>query len=88
MRGCQRRVVFLKNVKSPIFEEAYFILKNDESTVKSSKNATRDMVSEANRIIEENFGRNRRMTLHRTLTIIFSFLSGALISFILTLIIL
>ena len=51
IKGCQKRAVFVKNTGSSIFEGAYFILKD-----KYSEEALSDMniVSEANRIIEEN----------------------------------
>ena len=50
VKGSQRRVIHVKNTKSGIFDEAYFILKEgaDASVCES------DMISEANRIIEEN----------------------------------
>ena len=55
MRGYQKRVVYLKNPGSAIFEEAYFIIKesheaDDEKTI----------IDEANRIIEENSGGERK----------------------------
>ncbi len=49
VKGCQRRIVVLKDTGSDLFEEAYFILKEDlpESAAKISP----DMVEEANRIL-------------------------------------
>jgi hypothetical protein len=52
VRGCQRKVIFLKNTESKIFSEAYFIVDD-----KSSQTCEADMVREANRIIEENLAR-------------------------------
>ena len=49
VRGCQRKVIFLKNTDSKIFTEAYFIVDDRASDARES-----DMVKEANRIIEEN----------------------------------
>ena len=49
VRGCQRKVIFLKNTESKIFSEAYFIV-DDKAPVASEG----DMIREANRIIEEN----------------------------------
>ena len=49
VRGCQRKVIFLKNTESKIFSEAYFIV--DDKARDASES---DMVREANRIIDEN----------------------------------
>lgn len=49
IKGCSKRVVVLKNPKSDIFEEAYFIVR--EKKVPDSKGT---MIDEANRIIVEN----------------------------------
>jgi hypothetical protein len=49
VRGCQRKVIFLKNTDSKIFSEAYFIV--DDRALSTSES---DMVREANRIIDEN----------------------------------
>ena len=49
VRGCQRKVIFLKNTESEIFSEAYFIVDG-----RSPKVSETDMVREANRIIENN----------------------------------
>ncbi len=49
MRGYQKRVVFLENPRSSIFEGAYFIIKDD-----SDGEPSENIVNEALRIIEEN----------------------------------
>ncbi len=51
VRGCQRRVIFLKNTDSKVFSEAYFII-DDRSPASTMSEA--DMVKEANRIIDES----------------------------------
>lgn len=56
VRGYQKRIVFLKNTGSPMFDEAYFIL-NDRYERCTSES---DMVKEANRIIEENLSKEAR----------------------------
>ena len=81
MRGYQKKVIFLKNVGSEIFDEAYFVLKCDEKT-RIFSHAT--MVYEANRIIEENFGKRKRKLSFKKMSILFAFLIGFIISFILT----
>ena len=52
VRGCQRKVIFLKNTESKIFSEAYFIVGDKATDICEA-----DMIREANRIIEENLAR-------------------------------
>ena len=51
MRGYQKKVIFLKDTGSQLFDEAYFVVsrKGEEAHVHQS-----DMVYEANRIIKES----------------------------------
>jgi hypothetical protein len=58
MRGYQRRVIFLKNTGSALFEEAYFVMRHD---MPSEHKKDDDIVAEANRIIRQNtdHGRSR-----------------------------
>ena len=53
MRGYQKKVIFLKNTGSHLFDEAYFVMsrEGEEAAVDQS-----DMVFEANRIINESLG--------------------------------
>ena len=51
VKGCERRIVHLKNTDSKLFEEAFFLLK-EEKIEKPPSQGT--MVREANRIVEEN----------------------------------
>lgn len=48
IHGCQRKVIFIRNTESKLFEEAYFILRNDTASATASGG---DMIKEANRII-------------------------------------
>jgi hypothetical protein len=81
MRGCQKKVVFVKNTGSDFFEEAYFVLKEEEKLGEIS-HAT--MVEEAKRIIDESLGkRKRRFFIFRFKTL-FVFLLGFVLSFVLT----
>ena len=52
MRGYQKKVIFLKDTGSHLFDEAYFVVsrKGDEAHIEQS-----DMIYEANRIIRESF---------------------------------
>ncbi len=52
IKGCQKNVVWLRNTESELFEEAYFIVSDK---VKSRHISENDMVSEANRLISDNF---------------------------------
>lgn len=49
LRGCQKKIVFLKNTGSKLFDEAYFVISD-----KVKESAPPDLIKEANRIIEEN----------------------------------
>ena len=51
LKGCQKKIIVMKNTGSPIFEEAYFILSENAQRAHTSE---RDMISEANRIIRES----------------------------------
>ncbi len=48
IKGCQKKIIHLKNTDSPYFEEAYFILRGDDS----SKFSENDMIREAMKIAE------------------------------------
>ena len=79
MRGYQRRVVFLKDTGSALFEEAYFVMRSDEM---AEGKTDKDMISEADRIISENFG-NKKFRIGRGfITATLSFLCGSLLTFI------
>ena len=79
MRGCQRKVIYLKNTGSPIFEEAYFFLRKDGGACEEFEGY---MVGEATRIIE-NFvsakGRERERKFPKKGVFLFllGFLFGA-----------
>ena len=50
VRGCQKRIIYLKNTGSEVFDEAYFVV-NDKALGYGI--AECDMVKEANRILDE-----------------------------------
>ncbi len=50
VRGCHRRVVFLRTKDSRFFEEAYFFLREDVPPTEGSA----DVIDEANRIVRES----------------------------------
>lgn len=47
-KGCQRKIIMLNNPGGDMFEQAYFILKDEKENVSES-----DMIKEANRIVSE-----------------------------------
>ncbi len=51
VKGCERRVVYLKNTDSTVFEEAFFVMKDAKNEKPPS---CLEMVREANRILNEN----------------------------------
>ncbi len=51
VRGCQKKIIYLKNTQSKIFEEAYFVIRDKGLYEKADEC---DMVREANRILEES----------------------------------
>lgn len=85
MRGYQKRVIFLKNTGSALFEEAYFVIRSDEMAEGKTE---ADMISEAARIIDENTSKKKRFKFKQLLALLISFLSGALLTFIITVIVL
>ena len=64
MRGYQKRVVYLKNTGSSVFEEAYFVIKSDKlNQIDKKRYIGEELIEEANRIIEENKKLYERKTL-------------------------
>ena len=53
MRGYQKKVIFLKNTGSHLFDEAYFVMSREGESAASNQF---DMVLEANKIINESLG--------------------------------
>ena len=83
MRGYQKKVVYLKNTGSPVFEEAYFIIKSDYK--EDDRYAGNALIEEANRIVEENkklyYGnKTKRFSLGNLVIFGIGFLSAAILS--------
>ena len=59
LRGCQRRVIHLKDPKSQLFDEVYFIVReqNENQTPASFS----EMMKEAHRIIKDNLPEEERI---------------------------
>lgn len=52
VRGCQKKIIYLKNTNSAVFDEAYFVI--NEKALGSDVSEC-DMIKEANRILDECF---------------------------------
>ena len=48
IKGCERRIIYIRDTGSAVFREAYFILRDGAPSVPQ-----KDMVAEAERIIRE-----------------------------------
>ena len=85
MRGYQRKVIFLKDTGSHLFDEAYFVVSRRGEEAGIDKG---DMIFEANRIIKESLTyREKRSEGIKSLfrsNIIIPFSVGALIGFLFT----
>ena len=82
MRGYQKKVVYLKNIDSSMFEEAYFVIKPELSEISMDKNKeSLNLVKEANRIIEEKTDFSHKSNLSgKRLKNVLIFLTGFLLS--------
>lgn len=74
MKGYQKRVIYMKNTGSELFEEAYFVLKCEKGEKRID---TPRMIDEANRIIKENFDNRRGGGVGRLFKYAAPFLVGA-----------
>lgn len=50
VKGAQKQMIVIKTGDSRYFDEAYFVLRRE---IEHSRTARRDMIGEANRILEE-----------------------------------
>ncbi len=88
MRGYQKKVIFLKNTGSHLFDEAYFVMSREGEVADIEQS---DMVFEANRIIKESLKGNEsrigRERAREKRNFLIPFFLGALISSALTIIV-
>ena len=73
MRGYQKKVIYVKNTGSRHFEEAYFVLRPDSEGAAASPES---MITEANRIIRENFLKRKKGFLYSKRWYVLSFFLG------------
>ena len=86
MRAVKRSVLRIRGTEGCIYEEAYFIIKDGEDASYKTENVTRDMVFEANRIIEENFEIKKAKKVRFPIKIVISFILGVVLTQILNII--
>lgn len=55
LKGCQKKIYYMKNLGGKYFDEAYLILKPDIPE-KKGENYSRDLAAEAERIVQEACG--------------------------------
>ena len=63
IKGCSRRVIYMKNTDSEIFDEAYFVLRRREEREEGREC---DMVREAERIIRESMTEKKQKGRQRS----------------------
>ena len=80
IKGCQKRIIQIKDTKSRVFEEAYFVLKNGASDAVSEKDIISEATSIINRYSQSGASPKRAK---RSLKGLFYFLTGTAIGFIL-----
>ena len=78
MKGYQKRVIYMKNTGSPLFEEAYFVISSDTRERESFSEA--GMIEEANRIIKENSQNGKGGFIYRHRWHLLAFFIGAALS--------
>jgi hypothetical protein len=49
IKGCQKKIIYLKNTESGLFDEAYFVVSRAEGAARVKET---DMINEAKKIIE------------------------------------
>lgn len=82
IKGAQKRMIVVRTQDSPVFEEAYFVIRGGK------KREERDMIAEANRIIDANGAdrRKKKRNVSRAIIIFLcSFMSGSAVGVAITL---
>ena len=76
IKGCQKRMIFIKDTGCDLFEEAYFILKSD---IPLSDCIEDDIVRVATEIINQNKFAKKQKKNRKSFKGLFSFLGGAIL---------
>ena len=74
IKGAQKQLIVVRTVNSPYFDEAYFVLRRE---LKDRRPAHTDMLTEANRILEES-DPTPRLRGKRSARSVLLFLAGTL----------
>lgn len=81
MKGCQRKVIFLKSTGCDLFDEAYFVVSRESEEKKVSEDS---MIAAANRIISDSIelekGKKRKKIIKLCLRLGLPFIFGAALS--------
>lgn len=81
MKGCQKKVIYLKNTGCELFEEAYFVISRVGEVSRSDEES---MINEANRIISDSIECEKKTRLgrilYRGLSFVLPFVFGVLIT--------
>ena len=72
LKGTEKKIIYLKSSDSRLFCEAFFVLREDAHAP-----AERDMLAEANRILDEHLMRSPRRAAPRVLFPLLCFFFGA-----------
>lgn len=79
IRGCQKKIIQIKDTQNDLFEEAYFVLKRD---ISHPSICERDIINEATSIVNSYTGTNRQVKIkRRRLNGLVFFLLGSAIGF-------
>ena len=75
VKGCERRLVIYRSKNSKYFSEIHFIMKEEADTKNVKK---RDIIAEANKIVEESMPKNenQRKKTRKKLSFLLFFLLG------------
>lgn len=73
LRGCKRNMIVLRGTGSDLFEEAYFVVKEE-----AEKRSASDMLAEAERIIDKSRPMQSKPSKKAIALSLFTFLVGAL----------
>ena len=79
LRGYQRKIIFLKNIGSDVFDEAYLVM---NERYEKERFVKKNMIIEAEKIINESLDRTsgkRRINKRTLLCVGISFLIGAIL---------
>ena len=78
LKGCEKRVVHVKSPENPLFEEAYFFLKNQNTSAFAQADLWREAEKIVNQSLLENIQGEEKRVPNR-LFYLLSFTVGALV---------